>query len=400
MVVVLVLAAGAVWESEALGLLGRREDVVVLKRCVDVSELLASASAGQAHVAVVALEGPGLDRAAIDHLRQAGVRPVAVIPGGAAREAAALRASRIGVRAMVTDEELTALPDLVAAGKEPDDTVLRGEEPQPGSVPISEGRVIAVWGPTGAPGRTTVATGLAAELARRERRTVLIDADPYGGAVAQMFGIVDEISGLLAAARAAGQGDLEGKLGGVQRALDHRLSVVTGLPRADRYAEVRPGVLELLIDLARGHGDVVLDTGFCLESDPRTEIGGRGGRNHMTLAALAAADEVVVVGSADPVGLSRLARGLVEVRDAGVPEVRVVINRMRASLGWSERDLAGMVEGFTRLEGLHFLPEDRAAVDRALVAGKTVIELGDSALGRGLAGLAAAVAGAQAANSR
>jgi len=111
----------------------------------------------------------------------------------------------------------------------------------------------------------------------------------------------------------------------------------------------------------------------------------------MTLAALGAADEVVVVGSADPVGLSRLARGLVEVRDVGVPEVRVVINRMRSTLGWSERDLAGMVEGFTRLTGLHFLPEDRAAVDRALVSGKTVIELGDSALGRGLAGVAAGI---------
>jgi len=390
MVVVLMLAAGAAWESEALGLLGDRDDLVVLKRCVDVSELLASASSGQADVAVVALEGPGLDRGAIDHLRQAGVRPVAVIPGGTAREAAALRATRIGVRALVTDEELAALPELVAAGEEPDDTVIRGDQPE-AAVPPPDGRVIAVWGPTGAPGRTTVATGLAAELARAGRRTVLIDADPYGGAVAQMFGIVDEISGLLAAARAAGTGELELKLGGVQRALDHRLSVVTGLPRADRYTEVRPGVLELLIDLSRGHGDVVLDTGFCLEDDPRLEVGGRGGRNQMTLAALGAADEVVVVGSADPVGLSRLARGLVEVRDVGVPEVRVVINRMRSTLGWSERDLAGMVEGFTRLTELHFLPEDRAAVDRALVSGRTVIELGDSALGRGIAGVAAGV---------
>ena len=391
MVVVLVLAAGAAWESEALNLLSDRDDLVVLKRCVDVAELLASASSGQADVAVVALEGPGLDRGAIDRLRQAGVRPVAVIPGGAAREAAALRATRIGVRAMVTDEELAALPELVAAGEEPADTVIRGEQPEPGPVPEADGRVIAVWGPAGAPGRTTVATGLAAELARSGRRTVLIDADPYGGAVAQMFGIVDEISGLLAAARAAATGELELKLGGVQRALDHRLSVVTGIPRADRYAEVRPGVLELLIDLARGRGDVVLDTGFCLEDDPRSELGGRGGRNQMTLAALAAADEVVVVGSADPVGLSRLARGLVEVRDAGVPEVRVVINRMRSTLGWSERDLAGMVEGFTRLTGLHFLPEDRAAVDRALVSGRSVIELGDSGLGRGLAGVAAGI---------
>ena len=97
----------------------------------------------------------------------------------------------------------------------------------------------------------------------------------------------------------------------------------------------------------------------------------------MTLAALGQADEVVVVGSADPVGLSRLARGLVEVREvtAGAP-VRVVVNRMRPSLGWSEKDIAGMVEGFTRLAGLHFLPDDRPTVDRALVAGRTPAEVG------------------------
>ena len=109
----------------------------------------------------------------------------------------------------------------------------------------------------------------------------------------------------------------------------------------------------------------------------------------MTLAALEVADEVVVVGNADPVGLSRLARGLVELRDlTGGAAVRVVVNRMRPTLGWSEKDIAGMVEGFTRLTGLHFLPDDRAAVDRALVAGRTVVESGDSALGRAIGEIA------------
>ena len=60
---------------------------------------------------------------------------------------------------------------------------------------------------------------------------------------------------------------------------------------------------------------------------------------------------------------------------------------MRPTLGWSEKDIAGMVEGFTRLTGLHFLPDDRAAVDRALVAGRTVVESGDSALGRAIGGV-------------
>ena len=138
---------------------------------------------------------------------------------------------------------------------------------------------------------------------------------------------------------------------------------------------------------------MVVDTGFSLESDPAGEFGARPPRNQLTLAAVGEADEVVVVGSADPVGLSRLARALVEVREvtAGAP-VRVVVNRMRPSLGWSERDIAGMVEGFTRLAGLHFLPDDRPTVDRALVGGRTLAEVGDSPLVRAVGELVDALA--------
>ena len=72
----------------------------------------------------------------------------------------------------------------------------------------------------------------------------------------------------------------------------------------------------------------------------------------MTLAALGAADEVVVVGSADPVGLSRLARGLVELGEVvGPASVRVLVNRMRPTLGWSERDIVAMLGGWSRRRG-------------------------------------------------
>ena len=99
-----------------------------------------------------------------------------------------------------------------------------------------------------------------------------------------------------------------------------------------------------------------------------------------------------MVGAADPGGLTRLARGLVDLRErsGGVP-VRVVVNRMRGSIGWSEKDIAGMVEGFSRVAGLHFLPEDRTATDRALVAGRPLAGGGDSSLVRGLSALADAV---------
>lgn len=398
MVVVLVLAAGADWESPALIRLADRGDVVVLKRCVDVPDLLATAAAGQADVAVLAIDSPGLDRSAVDHLRGHGVRPVAVVSGGADCDAAALRASRIGIRALVGDHELDALPDLVAVGEEPSDTVVRGAPDEPTAAP-SPGQLVAVWGPSGAPGRTTLAVGLAAELAR-DRRTILVDADPWGGSVAQQLGIVDEVSGLLAATRLVATGQLPERFGGVQRSLDHRLSVVTGLPRADRWVEVRTGVVDHLLQVARSHGHVVVDTGFSLEHDPAAD-GGRAGRNTMTLESLEAADEILVVGNADPVGLARLARGLVELREAtGRDVVRVVVNRMRPTLGWAEHDIGAMLGGLVRIAGLHFLPDDRATVDRALVAGRSLAEVGDSAVGRAVAGVAAALGSGQAAKSR
>ena len=96
---------------------------------------------------------------------------------------------------------------------------------------------------------------------------------------------------------------------------------------------------------------------------------------------------MVVVGAADPVGLSRLARALVDVSDlldGRVPHV--VVNRMRASLGWSDKDVAGMVRGFADVASLHFLPDDRAAVDLVLVSGRLLLEAGEGALTPGAGG--------------
>ncbi|MGH3361219.1 MAG: hypothetical protein ACRDOM_02050, partial [Nocardioides sp.] len=147
MVVVLVAAAGAAWESPVLEHLSGRQGIVVLKRCVDVDDLLAAASAGQSDVAVLGIDAHGLDQTAVDHLRKHGVRPVAIVPSGPALDAAGLRATRIGIRALVAEDELQALPDAVLAGEEPDDTVVR-DTAVDGTAPPSpvEGRVIAVWG--------------------------------------------------------------------------------------------------------------------------------------------------------------------------------------------------------------------------------------------------------------
>jgi Flp pilus assembly CpaE family ATPase len=367
-VVVLVVAAGAAWELPLLEILGRRSGVVVLRRCVDVDDLLAASSAGQADAAVVSLDAPGLDRAAMDLLGRHEVRVVAVL-GAGSPEAARTRAARIGIDALTAADDPGAIADLVESGGDLP-TVVPEDEDDAAPPPVGVGRILAIWGAAGAPGRTTVATAVATELGRRGTHTTLVD------------------SGLLSAARLAGNGALEAEFATVPRALSDRLSVVTGLPRPDRYVEVRPGVVELLLEVAARRGHVVVDTGFSIEDEPQGDLSSRPGRNHLTLGALDIADEVVVVGSADPVGLSRLARGLVQLRErrAGMP-VRVVVNRMRPSLTWSERDITGMVEGFARLAGVHFLPDDPATVDRALVTGTSVVEVTDAELTRAFAPL-------------
>jgi len=99
-----------------------------------------------------------------------------------------------------------------------------------------------------------------------------------------------------------------------------------------------------------------------------------------------------VVGGADPVGLSRLARAVVELRErrAGRP-VQVVVNRMRPTLGWTEREIVAMVSGFARPSAVHFMPDDQPAVDRALVSGRTLVESGESELSRAVARIADAL---------
>ncbi len=371
-----------------MALLDREPGVVVLRRCVDVPDLLAAATAGQADVAVVAVEAPGLDHAAADHLRRHHVRAVAVVPDGPA-EAHRERAGHLGIVATIGEDALADLPGLLRAGEQ----VSAGDE---ALAPLAHdhapssprGRVVTVWGPGGAPGRTTVAVAVAAELGSRGRRTTLVDADPYGGAVAQQLGVLDEVSGLLAAARLAAAGHLDARFATVQRGVGSHLTVVTGLPRPDRWVELRPGSVERLLEVAAAHGEVVVDSGFSVEPDAVSDVGARPSRNQATLAAIVQADDVVVVGSADPVGLSRLVRGLADLSEVAPGVVPwVVVNRMRPTLGWSEKDVVAMVDGFAPLAGMHFLPDDRAGVDRALVAGRTLVECGDSPLRRAVAGL-------------
>jgi MinD-like ATPase involved in chromosome partitioning or flagellar assembly len=408
--VTVALAAGtAGWESAALeSLAAAPTRVTLVKRCLDLNDLLVVAATGTVRVAVVDHRLEGLDGDSLERLRRAGVRTLAVVPS-ATSEAARARLQRIGVVRQVEESALPVLPTsleevarsaLSAPGAQgppksrptpPDSGAAAGPGGEGGA---AAGRVVAVWGPHGAPGRTTVAIGLAAEAAASGTATTLVDADPYGGAVGQHLAVLDEASGLLAAVRLANAGQLDvPRLAGAARQLGNDLRLLTGLPRPDRWVEVRPHTLAGVLEVATALTPlVVVDSGFGLDLRALDGRPGTASRDQLSMTVVGDADEVVVVASADPVGLTRLARSLLDLREVrpGGPEV-VVVNRMRPGLGWAERDVVDMVARVAPEATVRFLPEDRAAADRALVGGRTLLEGPDGPLRRALSALASEV---------
>ncbi|MGZ4640449.1 MAG: AAA family ATPase, partial [Actinomycetes bacterium] len=267
-------------------------------------------------------------------------------------------------------------------------------------VAAGSGRLVAVWGPTGAPGRTTVAVGLAAELAAAGTPTLLADADVYGGVVAQVLGFLDEAPGLAAAARLANLGQLDlAALARVSPSAAPRLRVLTGISRAERWTELRPAALEAVWSMARSLVAVtVVDCGFCLEQDEELSFDTAAPRrNGATLATLAAADVVVAVGGADPVGMQRLVRALADLRDA-LPGVapRVVLTKVRRTAvgGDPEAQLAAALDRYAGVRDVSFLPDDRDALDAALLQGRLLVDAApDSPLRLALAELASTLTG-------
>jgi MinD-like ATPase involved in chromosome partitioning or flagellar assembly len=178
--------------------------------------------------------------------------------------------------------------------------------------------------------------------------------------------------------------------------------VLTGLTRAARWSELRPAGLQAVLAAARVLVDhVVVDLATPLEEDDELSYDTAAPRrNGTTLEVLRAADHVVVVGSADPVGLQRLVRGLQDLAVA-VPGVapEVVVNKVRSdSVGRNPRlRVREALDRFAGVRDLRLVPDDRQATDRALLAGRSLTEAApDSparaslqALARGLGGHAA-----------
>lgn len=443
------------WESLVATALESAAGVTVTRRCADVAELLSVAEAGLGECAVVSADLRGLDLSLVRRLMERGIAVLGLYPSD--DEAAERRLRQLGVTAVLPlDANAAAIGDVVrrqverrlpgaasdvgpvgaiapgspgGAGSNPPGHLARasadpgealglgwgtgsqdsrhepagagwqphGEPPQQEAA-AAPSAVIAVWGPTGAPGRTTIAVNVAAELATRGHEVLLVDADTYGGCVAQALGLLDEAPGIAAVCRAADQGTLDlPALARLAPFVAPGLRVLTGLPKAERWPEVRAAALERVLDLSRSLTSlVVIDCGFCIEDDEELSYDTTAPRrNESTLTALGAADAVIAVGGADPVALQRFVRALQELGTVPSPTPLTVVNRVRASAvgAGPEQRIADSLLRFAGLDAIRFVPDAPDVVDAALLVGRSVVEYApDSTLRAAFAELASAVA--------
>ena len=353
---IVIAAGGAAWEPQVVALVESRSDLRLARRCVDVADLLACVAAEVADAIVLSPSLPGLDLDVVDQVRRSGVRIVAAQESGPTSRDVA---TRLGLG------DVWAVGDIEAFMTRVSDVVPEG--------PGDHGRLVAVWGPTGAPGRSSVALSLAAALAARGTDTILVDADVEGGAQAQAVGLIDDVSGLVAAVRSAHLGHPEAAATEHTQNIAPELRLLTGLPRSDMADQIRSAGYAAVVSALLADAEVVVvDCGFSLDTD-------RGGRGQVTVDTLLRADEIVVVGRVDPLGLTRLVRALHDLASvAPGRSPHVLVNHARRSLGWSRQEIDSTLQRLTGVAPHAHLPWDQLAWDEAVIAGRTPREAAPS----------------------
>lgn len=205
-------------------------------------------------------------------------------------------------------------------------SVARGLDVRAAARPIlvreRAGRVVTVGGPPGV-GRTEIAIELALALGRRAS-AVLVDVDDVAPAIAARLHLPIEPN-LRTAIDAVehGRGELEHCV--VAEPTAH-LRLVTGLPNASAWSQIRPGEIVRVIDRLADDADVVIVDGAGMLEDVGT--GTVRGRFATARAMIGEADVVVAVCDPAPHAVGRFLSWCVEAF-ALAPDAAVVavVNR-------------------------------------------------------------------------
>jgi len=242
--------------------------------------------------------------------------------------------------------------------------------------------VLAVWGPAGSPGKSTIATNLASELSLAGERVLLIDLDTLAPSLALGLGLVDTPAGLSACLRLAEQNRLsldEFNRLTISIALGrNELRFMSGVSSPHRWPEVTEERFEKLLRDISGQVDhVVLDLAQATSFKsnlihPSTMNPFDFNRDSLLRSVLSKADKVVLVSGSDPIAAQRflLAREFLSELDSTIDPF-VVVNRFRTgALGSRAKDeLEQTYLSLAKSRVDVFIPEDRDNLDKAILNG-------------------------------
>jgi hypothetical protein len=151
---------------------------------------------------------------------------------------------------------------------------------------------------------------------------VIIDADTAAPSLALKLGLAEDLSGLIIACRHAEAGTLSGRtLTSSMSVISERYFALTGLAHPRRWPELRPAALVRVIDQARtDFAYCVVDVGAAFGTTDASDLSPSAPAD----AVLAAADVIVSVCRADPLGVARFLRSLPDLVEFSVPIVCVM----------------------------------------------------------------------------
>lgn len=233
-----------------------------------------------------------------------------------------------------------------------------------------QGKVILAYGTSGAPGRTTVAVNLAAELARTAR-VLLIDADTHAPSIAHSLGIDVDGSSVAALARAHARGMVtvvhceevayDGPCG---------MQILTGLNTPHRWRELSPSALSGILQAARRGWDyIIVDIAavtFELLEDYQQHI---PRRDALVARAIEEADQTLVIARADVLGLHRLRHTWEWLEEQGTEIPRLPVINMADSYRCGRRPLHSIAVALSELipgKDVTVIPYDTAVLQANL----------------------------------
>ena len=260
-------------------------------RLEDTYDLLrTSRSSRPAMALIVAVPGP--QNGQLAEALKAGADEIVILPAEAAAVATAIHKAMARVSA--------------AAATRPSDA--------------ARSPLVAVLGPKGGTGKTTIATNLAADLATRGRETLLVDLDLQFGDVGVVLGVEPEHT-IYDLATAGGTMDAERLRGFTGRSRDG-VNVLLAPVRPDQADAVTAEHITAILDLARTTYDIVI-----VDTPPAFTAG--------VIAAVDQADLIVMLGSFDLPGLKNMKVGMETLQMMDVPSARIlpVLNRANTKVG-------------------------------------------------------------------